>query len=125
MTLSSGTHRRFRITIRLSAAERAIIDAAAEKSRLTLSSHVRRILLAAKPHPSARRPCLDVSLLARILASLGKIGSALEQIAAVGLGDTDRSFIFSVQRELLRTLADLRACRSLLLEALGRRGARR
>lgn len=124
MTLSGGVRRRFRITVRLSAEERNALDAAAESSALTLSDYVRCVLTGSKPLPAARKPTVEASLLARVLARLGQTSSSLSRIAdAAGKAPVGVPLMPFLERELLRTLTDLKACRSQLMDALGRRAA--
>jgi hypothetical protein len=120
MIPGTGRHRRFRITIRLSSAERRWLDQEAERCGITLSAFARNALLCVKPLRSARRPSAQTSLLVRILDRLGTVVSALRGISlqfTATLGED----LPSVQRELLRTLAELRALRPPLLQALGKR----
>ena len=63
------------VSVRLSADERATLEAAAEAAGLTLSGYIRRVLLAAPALRKARRPPVEKTDLARILAHLGKMGS--------------------------------------------------
>lgn len=122
MTPTGAAHRRFRITIRLSEAERVSLDAAAQSACITLSAHVRRVLVHAKPEIMARRPSVETTLLARALGQLGKIGSNLNQIArAVNRTAQGLALAPFLERELLRSLSELRTSRRLLLDALGRR----
>lgn len=121
MESPSERQRRLRITVRVSRTERAALDAAAERSALTLSAYARAILTSAKPLPAARRPPVEAALLARVLGQLGKIGSNLNQIAhAANSIASGVSLMPFSERELLRSLAELRTIRPQLLAALGR-----
>ena len=71
MNSSDERQRRFRITIRLSLAERQMVDQAAARAGITRSSYARQVILGAKPPRSARRPSVDVCLLVSLLDRLG------------------------------------------------------
>lgn len=120
MIPATGRHRRFRITIRLSSAERRWLDQEAERCGITLSAFARNALLCVKPLRSARKPSVQISVLVRILDRLGVVVSALRGIS-LQIAATSGGVLPSVQRELLRTLAELRTLRLPLLQALGKR----
>lgn len=116
--MTSGTEKRVRdrhITVRLSADERAAVDAAAERAGLTPGSYARQVLLGAPAPRQVRRPPVERRELARLLGELGKIGGNLNQLAKsvhsgvlVYGGDFD-----AVNSSLLEV-------RSAILSALGR-----
>jgi hypothetical protein len=116
--MTSGTEKRARdrhLTIRLSAEERAAIDAAAERSGLTMGSYARQALLGAPAPRQVRRPPIERKELARLLGELGKIGGNLNQLAR----EANQGLVVN-QVELLAALASLRAVREAILVALGR-----
>jgi uncharacterized protein (DUF1778 family) len=110
--------RRFwRLSLRVSARERSTIETAASRSGLCLSDYLRRIVLAAKPLRAKRRPPLEAVLAARLLAQLGTITSELRTIAR----QTAAQLMPIVERDLARSLRELRECRFKLLRALCRK----
>lgn len=120
MTKLGGRHRRFRITIRVSLAERTAIDRAAKRSGVTLSAYARRALVNAKPLRAARRPTVEASLLVGVLDRLGCVASNLTRIACtLEMGSTVS--LPGAMRDLSRSLTERRTLRPLLLLALGKR----
>jgi uncharacterized protein (DUF1778 family) len=117
---AGADRRRFRITFRVSALEHQTLKAAADNSGLQLSSFVRATVLAAKPLRSARRPSVETVLLVKVLDRLGIIASSMRALLLVF---TVRSGVAlpAVERDLSRTLSELRALRPELLHALGKR----
>jgi uncharacterized protein (DUF1778 family) len=116
--------RRFRITLRLTQTERRQLSDAAVHSGLTLSAYARAVLVQAKPLRAARRPAVEAVLLARMLARLGVIASALGDIAKVARhAGSEVTLMPSLERELARCLRELRPCRSQLMRALGRKAS--
>jgi hypothetical protein len=116
----SGSEKRQRtasILVRLTAEERAAIEAAASRAGLTLASYARGQMLGGPQPRAARRPPVETRQLARILGELGKIGSNINQLARAGniglLNAADRG-------ELQAETQALRALRGYLMEALGR-----
>lgn len=82
----SGSEARQRtgiIGFRATAAERAEIEAAAERVGLSLGSYIRACTLAKPATRATRRPPVERAALAQLLAQLGKCGSNLNQIARV------------------------------------------
>lgn len=69
------------LSVRVSPAERAEIEAAAEAANLTIASYIRETVLRAPQTKKVRRPSLDRALLAQMLGQLGKVGGNLNQIA--------------------------------------------
>ncbi|WP_156937032.1 hypothetical protein [Bradyrhizobium sp. WSM2254] len=120
MTSSDGQRRRFRITIRVSFAERAALDEAAREAGFTLSAHVRRVLVDAKPVRSSRRPSIEASLVVSLLDRLGCIASNLGRITCT-LQVGSPASLPGIERDLARSLNELRSLRPLLLQALGKR----
>ena len=120
MNPGDGRRRRFRITIRVSFAERAALDEAARRSGITLSAHARRTLVDAKPLRASRRPSVEASLLVSVLDRLGCIASNLSCIACT-LQVGSPASLPSTERDLARSLVELRNLRPLLLQVLGKR----
>jgi hypothetical protein len=115
---SSGTEKRARethLTVRLSADERAAVDAAAERAGLTAGSYARQAMLGAPAPRQVRRPPVERKELARLLGELGKIGSNLNQLAkAVHEG------LVVYSGEIDAALGGLLEVRAAILAALGR-----
>lgn len=110
--------RRFRITIRITAGERQALLEAAQRACLTLSAHIRRLLTGARPPRAARRPPVEAALLVGALDRLGTIASTLTRIACtLQVG----ACLPGTERDLARSLTELRALRPILLQALGKR----
>jgi uncharacterized protein (DUF1778 family) len=120
MNPSDGRQRRFRITIRVTAAERQTIDAAAARSSITRSAYARYALLGAKPLRAARRPSVDATMLVCVLDRLGNIASAVRALS-ITLSVKSGFEGLPIERDLSRTLAELRSLRPQLLQALGKR----
>ena len=114
----SGSEKRVRdrvLPIRLSAEERAAIEAAAEKAGLATGSYGRQVLLSAPAPRQVRRPPVERRELARLLGEVGKLGSNLNQIAkAVHMGQ----LVYT--GELDSALAGVLEVRAAILRALGR-----
>src|SRR5262249_24546829 len=121
MKPTTGRQRRFRITIRLSLAERQTLDYAAKRSGITRSALVRQVLLGVKPPRAARRPSIELSILVSVLDRLGGIASSLRAISSQLMARTSLALPEYAERELLQTLRDLRYLRPQLLRALGKR----
>ena len=116
--MTSGTEKRIRgriLTVRLSAEEYAVIDAAADRAQLATGSYVRQTLLGAPAPRQMRRPTVEKKELARLLGELGKIGGNLNQLAkAVNTG------ILVYGGEIDAALGGLAQLKDAILKALGR-----
>lgn len=116
--MTHGTEKRLRnrhLTVRLTEAERAALDAAAEQAGLTPGSYARqRLLDGPAPRPVRRRPA-DHRELARLLGELGKIGSNLNQLAKAS-----NQGLVVYGNEIEAALRELEAVRTAILTALGR-----
>jgi hypothetical protein len=117
-----GRQRRFRITIRVSFNERNVIEEAASRTGVTVSAYARRVLLGTKPGRKARRPSIEAALLVNALDRLGCVASNLTRIAyTLQIGSA--ALLPGTERDLARSLAELRGLRPALLRALGLRPA--
>ncbi|MGO3933074.1 plasmid mobilization protein [Rhodopseudomonas pseudopalustris] len=122
MNRVEGLTRRSRITIRLSTEERNRLDAAANNSAISLSDYVRCVLTDLQPLPAMKRPTVEMTLLARVLSELGKLASDLTAVARAARDPERRGMLTPfLERDLLRVINDLKPCRTLLLEALGKK----
>lgn len=116
--MASGTEKRARathLTVRLSADERATVDAAAERAGLTAGSYARHAMLGAPAPRQVRRPQIERKELARLLGELGKIGGNLNQLAKAS-----NSGAIVYTGEIDAELAGLMEVRTAILKALGR-----
>lgn len=80
----SGSETRQRggvIPFRVSATERAEIEAAADRAGLTLGSYVRARILTRPTTRATRSPPTNKAALARLLGEIGRVGSNINQIA--------------------------------------------
>ncbi|MGO9986809.1 MAG: plasmid mobilization protein [Rhodomicrobium sp.] len=80
----SGSETRQRtviVQIRFTPEERTLLDEAASRAGLTISSYARARLIGRSLPRSVARPSIDRELMARLIGQLGKIGSNLNQIA--------------------------------------------
>lgn len=122
MVSVDGLTRRSRITIRLCEEERNRLDAAAAKSAISLSDYVRCVLTGSQPLPAMQRPTVEASLLARVLSQLGRVAGDLTAVARAARDPDQRGMLTPfLERDLLRVLNELKPCRNLLLEALGKK----
>jgi hypothetical protein len=114
----SGSETRQRsgiIGFRATAAERAVIEAAAERAELSLGSYIRSQVLAAPQTRAARRPVVERALLAQALAQLGRLNGNLYQIARhLNFGGTESA-------GLPEAMAEAKTVGATILEALGRK----
>ena len=117
VTTRSGSETRQRsgiIGFRATAAERAELEAAAERSGLTLGSYIRAKALSAPQTRSRRRPTIEREILAQLLALLGRISGNVYQISrSLNFGETVTADIPSVMTEV-------KAAGAAIMRALGR-----
>jgi hypothetical protein len=114
----SGSENRQRggfIGFRATAAERAELDALAERAGLSLSSYVRGCALSAPTTRAVRRPTVERAALSQILAQLGKCGSNLNQIARVLNSGGDEPY------DIADAVAEFRAACGAVMGAMGKR----
>lgn len=69
-----------RVSIRVTAAEKAEIAEAANRAGLTLATHARMRLLAAPTERKYRRPTVEVQALARLQGEMNRVGSNIHQL---------------------------------------------
>jgi hypothetical protein len=116
--MASGSERRQRtahLMVRLTLAERGVLDAAAARAGLSLVGYARSVLLSAPPVRQARRPPVEKAELVRLLGAVGKLGSNVNQIARVLNADG------SVASPLFaEASADVAVMRAAIMQALGR-----
>ena len=75
-------------------AERAQLEAAAERAGMTLSAYMRHQCLGDAGPRAVRRPPVERAALAQLLGQLGKVGSNLNQIARAL--NTDRQVLHDI-----------------------------
>ena len=118
--MASGSETRQRghvLRVRLTDAEQAAVAAAAERAGLTVGSYVRQTLLAAPAPRAVRRPVVERTALAQVLAAIGKVGGNINQLAhAVNAG----WLRVATPGTLERAQADISDIRAALMRALGR-----
>jgi hypothetical protein len=116
----SGSEKRQRdqlLQIRLTREEWTQICEAADRVGLSAASHAREVLLATKVVRSVRRPPIDRTAVAQLLAILGQTATELRTLArpssAVGANDNDRD-------KLADCLLQISEMRDALMGALRR-----
>lgn len=118
--MASGTETRQRgrmLRVRLTDEEHAAVTAAAERAGLTVGSYVRQVLLTAPPPRQVRRPAVERTALAQLLAAIGRVGGNINQLAhAVNAG----RLRVPASGTLERAQADISDIRAALMRALGR-----
>lgn len=114
--MNSSGPRRHRISLRLSEEEFAVVQFSVCRSGLTRSAYLRQVVLGTKPPRSARKPSIDAKVLVSILDHLGRIASMLRFVSV-----SHATIEPSVERDLSRSLTELRSLRPVLLRALGLR----
>jgi hypothetical protein len=100
--------------MRVTSAERARLDDAAERAGMTVTAFLLHRGLGTPARRAARRPQVEVVALARLLAECGKIGSNLNQLArAANSGE------IPPPDEITAACAAMQDIRSALMWALG------
>ena len=116
----SGTEKRQRaktIQIRVSAEELAQIREAADRAGVALGSHARQALLSAPQPRAVRRPPIDRTAIAQVLAELGPIASDVRRLAdTLKTSDADPAS----KAQLAATLDRLNDTREALMRTLRR-----
>ncbi|MEJ0076840.1 MAG: hypothetical protein WDO17_15590 [Alphaproteobacteria bacterium] len=118
MTVAAFEARRFRITVRLSAAEHAQLLTQSQRTGFTPSALIRHALTHERPPRAARRPPVEKTRLASILAKLGETGEVLRQLLAAA---REAETVLLIERDLSRALTELGLARKALMAALGRK----
>lgn len=95
-----------RITVRLMAEEKAGIEQLAEAQGLTVGSYIRSSLLPKVKTLSRRRPRADEAAIAKLYASLNRLGNNVNQIAhAMNAGQVQEAAALErIEAELIATL---------------------
>ena len=103
------------VHMRVTSADRARLDDAAERAGMTVSAFLLHRALATPAPRAARRPSVDRVELARVLAALGRYGSNLNQLAHLA-----NSGEIPPLDELTAACAVAMEMRDALMRALGR-----
>jgi len=117
---TSGSQKRQRgkrVILFTDEAERAEIEARAERSGLSVSGFLRASVFGkdARQPSAAKRPPVEKETLLRLLAELGKVGSNINQIAR--RVNQDKGFDAPIFATLY---AELKAVNQAILQALGK-----
>jgi hypothetical protein len=116
-TRKSGSETRQRtgiIGFRATAAERAEIEAAAERAGLTLGSYIRGAVLSTQQTRGRRRPTIEHQALAQLLAQLGRVSGNVYQISK------SLNFREPVTVDIPSVLAEVKAAAASIMHLLGR-----
>ena len=101
-------------TVRLSPEQRAELERRADRAELSLGGYFIAAAFATPPPRQSRRPAANRELLAQILASFGRIGSNVNQLARVANAGS-----WPDSRLLKQACDDVRMIRDMLIRALG------
>ena len=116
---NSGTatrQRRQQLVVRCTDAERAGIEAAAERAGMTVGAFMRHQALGTAGPRAARRPTSDRVQLAQLLGQVGRVGGNVNQLARAF--NTDGTT--PDPATWAEAVADITAMRDALMLALGR-----
>ena len=103
-----------RISLRVTDEEYARVNTAAADAGLTLASYARTSLIDTPRTRTRRRPRADVSMLAKLMGELNRIGSNIHQVLRrVNFGDTP------VSRDFMEALQGHREVISAIRRAMG------
>lgn len=119
-TTRSGSETRQRSGVarmRCTPAELAQLEAAAERTGLTVGAFMRQQCLGTPGPRAARRPPVERAALAQLLAQMGKCGSNLNQIARVLNSGGD------VPEHIPEAITEFRTVCAEIMRALGRDAA--
>ena len=104
------------IGFRTSDEEYTLIQAAADRIGLTVSSYARSRVLAKPTTRAVRRPTVEVAHLAQLLGMLGKAGGDLQRIEAqLQTGE------LPLRDEIAAAVGEFRMASAAILQTLGRR----
>jgi hypothetical protein len=117
---SATRQRSHMMNFRASDAERAEIEAAAERTGLAVGAYVRSRVLEKPTTRATRRPPVERAALAQLLGQIGKIGSNLNQIARSENRGRESEWMEDALRQALREWGEMR---DAVMQAMGRAGA--
>ena len=104
-----------RLTVRFNNQEYLALQEYADRAGLSLSGFLRHTTLQTKPPRQSYRPVKDHEKLALLLASIGRIGNNLNQLAYVA-----NTGSWPEHHNLEQACADIREVRDMLIQALGK-----
>jgi hypothetical protein len=114
MSRSEKRQRTRLLAVRLTESEWQALRTRADVAGLSVAGYSRAAILKSPPLRASRRPPVVMTELSHVLAHVGKIGSNVNQLARLAnLGGWPES------ADLREALADVRAMRTALLNALG------
>lgn len=118
MTSGSETRQRSLVLrVRLTPEEDAVITAAADRAGLAVGTYVRQALLSAPSPRPVRRPAVERTALAQLLAAIGQVGGNVNQLA---LAENTSRLLVLQSGSLEKIQVDIRDIRAALMRALGR-----
>ena len=94
------------VHIRVTADERAALEAAAERLEMMLGPYVVSAALNAPQRRATRKPSVNVVVLSRLLGQLGKAGSNVNQLAKLANQTGQLSGIEAEAEEAIRAMRD-------------------
>jgi hypothetical protein len=101
-------------TVRLTSEERAELERRAERAGLSLGGYFKSATFNTPPPPQSRRPPVDRTELAKLLAAIGRIGNNVNQLARVANAGS-----WPESKELSKACAEIKLIRITLMKALG------
>lgn len=107
------------VSVRMSLAELATVDAEATRTNLSRGSYIRTMVFGGVPLRAARSPSIVLQDLARLRGQIGKLGNNVNQLAKLaneGRGPFTKA-------EAVQMVADIAAMRAACLSALGAKAA--
>ena len=104
-----------RLTVRFNDQEYLALQDYADRAGLSLSGFLRHTTLNTKPPRQSYRPVKDHEKLALLLASIGRIGNNINQLAYVA-----NTGSWPEHQNLDEACADIRRIRDILIQALGK-----
>jgi hypothetical protein len=104
-----------RLTVRFNDQEYLALQDYADRAGLSLSGFLRHTTLQTKPPRQSYRPVKDHEKLAVLLASIGRIGNNINQLAYVA-----NTGSWPQEQSLNAACVDIREVRDMLIQALGK-----
>jgi putative N-acetylmannosamine-6-phosphate epimerase len=103
------------LSVRCNAEEHQALQSRADLAGLSLSGYLRHTILETEPPRQSFRPVKDHEKLAVLLASVGRIGNNINQLAHIA-----NTGSWPETASLEEACTQIRAMRDLLIEALGK-----
>jgi hypothetical protein len=111
-----GRQDRDRLTVRLSAEERALLESKANDAGLSLGAYVRATALGSAGVRAVRRPPIERTALVALLVKIGRIGGNLYQLSRAA---NFKNLVLA--EDVANLVIDLRALTNEIRAALGRK----